>query len=313
MSPVMARSGLRLTVDADGQVCKRAATLAARAGARIRSSSEQSGRAPHMKRMIATIAIGLAASLTASAASAQATLNNVKQKGFLTCGSNVGLAGFGVPDAQGNWTGLDVDLCRAIAAAIFNDPTKVRFIPLSAKDRFTALQSGEVDVLVRNTTWTMSRDTQLGLDFTGVNYYDGQGFMVRKKLGVSSAKELNGASVCTQQGATTELNLADFFRGNNMKYEVVAFATADETFKAYDSGRCDAYTTDASGLYAERLRASAPDEQVVLPEIISKEPLGPAVRHGHSQWGDIVRWTHMAMLNAEEYGVTQENVDGMLE
>jgi general L-amino acid transport system substrate-binding protein len=264
-----------------------------------------------MKRMIATIAIGLAASLTASAASAQATLNNVKQKGFLTCGSNVGLAGFGVPDAQGNWTGLDVDLCRAIAAAIFNDATKVRFIPLSAKDRFTALQSGEVDVLVRNTTWTMSRDTQLGLDFTGINYYDGQGFLVRKKLGVASAKELNGASVCTQQGTTTELNLADFFRANNLKYEVVAFATAAETFDAYNSGRCDAFTTDASGLYSERLKAANPDEHIVLPEIISKEPLGPSVRHGDNQWGDIVRWTHYAMINAEELGVTKANVDQM--
>ena len=264
-----------------------------------------------MKRAIATIAVGLAATLMASAASAQATLNNVKQKGFLTCGSNTGLAGFGVPDAQGNWTGLDVDLCRAIAAAIFNDPTKVRFIPLSAKDRFTALQSGEVDVLVRNTTWTMSRDTQLGLDFTGVNYYDGQGFLVRKKLGVASAKELNGASVCTQQGTTTELNLADFFRANNLKYEVVAFATAAETFDAYNSGRCDAFTTDASGLYSERLKAANPDEHIVLPEIISKEPLGPSVRHGDNQWGDIVRWTHYAMINAEELGVTKANVDQM--
>ena len=264
-----------------------------------------------MKRAIATIAVGLAATLMASAASAQATLNNVKQKGFLTCGSNTGLAGFGVPDAQGNWTGLDVDLCRAIAAAIFNDPIKVRFIPLSAKDRFTALQSGEVDVLVRNTTWTMSRDTQLGLDFTGVNYYDGQGFLVRKKLGVASAKELNGASVCTQQGTTTELNLADFFRANNLKYEVVAFATAAETFDAYNSGRCDAFTTDASGLYSERLKAANPDEHIVLPEIISKEPLGPSVRHGDNQWGDIVRWTHYAMINAEELGVTKANVDQM--
>jgi general L-amino acid transport system substrate-binding protein len=264
-----------------------------------------------MKRAIATIAVGLAATLMASAASAQATLNNVKQKGFLTCGSNTGLAGFGVPDAQGNWTGLDVDFCRAIAAAIFNDPTKVRFIPLSAKDRFTALQSGEVDVLVRNTTWTMSRDTQLGLDFTGINYYDGQGFLVRKKLGVASAKELNGASVCTQQGTTTELNLADFFRANNLKYEVVAFATAAETFDAYNSGRCDAFTTDASGLYSERLKAANPDEHIVLPEIISKEPLGPSVRHGDNQWGDIVRWTHYAMINAEELGVTKANVDQM--
>jgi general L-amino acid transport system substrate-binding protein len=264
-----------------------------------------------MKRAIATVAVGLAATLMASAASAQATLNNVKQKGFLTCGSNTGLAGFGVPDAQGNWTGLDVDLCRAVAAAVFNDATKVRFIPLSAKDRFTALQSGEVDVLVRNTTWTMSRDTQLGLDFTGVNYYDGQGFLVRKKLGVTSAKELNGASVCTQQGTTTELNLADFFRANNLKYEVVAFATAAETFDAYNSGRCDAFTTDASGLYSERLKAANPDEHIVLPEIISKEPLGPSVRHGDNQWGDIVRWTHYAMINAEELGVTKANVDQM--
>jgi general L-amino acid transport system substrate-binding protein len=264
-----------------------------------------------MKRAIASIAIGLAASVFATAASAQATLNNVKQKGFLTCGANTGLAGFGVPDAQGNWTGLDVEFCRAIAAAIFNDPTKVRFIPLSAKDRFTALQSGEVDVLVRNTTWSMSRDTQLGLDFTGINYYDGQGFMVRKKLGVSSAKELDGASICTQQGTTTELNLADFFRSIGKKYEVVAFATSTETFKAYDSGRCDAFTTDASGLYSERLRASNPDEHIVLPEIISKEPLGPSVRHGDNQWADIVRWVHHAMLNAEELGVTKANVDQM--
>ncbi len=196
-----------------------------------------------------------------------------------------------MPDAQGRWAGLDVDFCRALAAAIFNDVTKVRFIPLSAKDRFTALQSGEVDVLSRNTTWSMSRDTALGLDFPAVNFYDGQGFMVKKKLGVTSAKQLDGASVCTQQGTTTELNLADYFRANKMKYEVVAFASADETFKAYDAGRCDAFTTDASGLYAERLRASAPDDNIVLPEIISKEPLAPAVRQGDAQWADIVRWT----------------------
>ena len=264
-----------------------------------------------MKRSGVAIAFSVAASLAATAASAQATLNNVKQKGFLVCGSNPALPGFGIPDAQGNWTGFDIDYCRAYAAAIFNDPTKVRFIPLSGKDRFTALQSGEVDVLVRNSTWTMSRDTQLGLDFSAVNYYDGQGFMVRKKLGVSSAKELNGATICTQQGTTTELNLADFFRSQNHKYEVVAFATADETFKAYDSGRCDAFTTDGSALFAERLRASNPDEHVVLPEIISKEPFGLAVRHGDNQWGDLVRWVHFAMLNAEELGVTKANVDQM--
>ncbi len=264
-----------------------------------------------MKKTIATIALGLAASLLASAASAQATLNAVKQKGYLSCGSNPSLAGFGVPDAQGNWTGFDVDFCRAIAAAVFNDPTKVRFIPLSAKDRFTALQSGEIDVLSRNSTWTMSRDTSLGLDFPAITYYDGQGFIVRKKLNVTSAKQLDGASVCTQQGTTTELNLADFFRANKLKYEVVAFATADDTFKAYDTGRCDAFTTDASGLYAERLKASNPDDHIVLPEIISKEPLAPAVRHGDNQWADIVRWTHYAMLNAEEAGITKANVDQM--
>nr|WP_262270037.1 amino acid ABC transporter substrate-binding protein [Microvirga sp. HBU65207] len=265
-----------------------------------------------LKWAAAALAFGLVvASVAVSDASAQATLRSVKQKGFLTCGANNGLAGFGLPDAQGNWTGLDVDFCRAIAAAIFDDPTKVRFIPLAAKDRFTALQSGEVDVLSRNSTATMSRDTQLGLDFPAVTYFDGQGFMVRKALGVSSAKEMNGASICTQQGTTTELNLADYFRANNMKYEVVAFATSDETFKAYDAGRCDAYTTDASGLYAERLRASAPDDHIVLPEIISKEPLGPAVRHGDNQWADIVRWTHNAMLDAEELGVTKANVDQM--
>jgi general L-amino acid transport system substrate-binding protein len=265
-----------------------------------------------MKKAIATIAFGIvAASVAATGASAQATLNTIKQRGQLICGSNTGLAGFGLPDAQGSWTGLDIDFCRAIAAAIFDDPNKVRFVPLNASVRFTALQSGEVDVLARNTTATMSRDTQLGLDFPTINYYDGQGFLVRKKLGVSSAKELNGASVCTQQGTTTELNLADYFRGNNMKYEVVAFQTSDETVQAYNAGRCDAFTTDASGLYAERLRTANPDDHIVLPEIISKEPLGPAVRHGDNQWGDIVKWVHMAQINAEELGVTKANVDQM--
>jgi general L-amino acid transport system substrate-binding protein len=257
------------------------------------------------------IAFGLTASLFATGASAQATLNSVKEKGFLTCGSNTGLAGFSVADAQGNWTGLDVDLCRAIAAAIFNDPTKVRYIPLAAKDRFTALQSGEVDVLIRTTSHTMSRDTQLSLDFPTINYFDGQGFMVRKKLGLSSAKELNGASICTQQGTTTELNLADYFRTNTMRYQVVAFSNSDEVFVAYQAGRCDALTNDVSGLYSVRQKASAPDDHIVLPEIISKEPLGPAVRHGDNNWGDIVRWVHNAMLNAEELGVTKANVDQM--
>ncbi|HEY2757898.1 MAG TPA: amino acid ABC transporter substrate-binding protein, partial [Pseudolabrys sp.] len=261
-----------------------------------------------MKKIAALIA--LAFIVVAQSASAQ-TLKTVKDRGMLNCGANGTLAGFGLPDAQGNWTGLDVDVCRAIAAAIFNDPTKVKFVPLSAKDRFTALQSGEVDVLVRNTTWTSSRDSSLGLNFTGVDYYDGQGFMVRKALKVNSALELNGASICVQQGTTTELNLTDYFRANNIKYEGVVFATDAETVKAYDSGRCDAYTTDASGLYADRLKLVAPDDHVVLPEIISKEPLAPVVRVGDDKWFDLVRWTHFAMVNAEELGVTSKNVDQM--
>ncbi len=267
-----------------------------------------------MKKFLAAAIAGLGLAVTATAVSAQApaTLAQVKSRNILNCGSNTGLAGFGVPDAQGNWVGLDVDYCRAVAAAIFNDPTKVKFIPLSAKDRFTALQSGEVDLLVRNSTWTMTRDTSLGLLFTGVNYYDGQGFMVRKKLGVTSALQLSGASVCTQQGTTTELNLADFFRANNLKYEVVAFASSDETIKAYDAGRCDAFTTDASGLYSERLKLTAPDDHMVLPEIISKEPLGPSTRNTDPQWFNLVKWVHYAMLNAEELGVTKANVDEML-
>ena len=265
-----------------------------------------------MKKLIAAAIAGAALAVAATAVSAQtSTLAQVKARGMVNCGSNPGLAGFGVPDGQGKWAGLDVDFCAAVAAAIFNDHNKVKFIPLSAKDRFTALQSGEVDVLARNSTWTMSRDTSLGLNFGPVNYYDGQGLMVRKKLGVASAKQLGGASVCTQQGTTTELNLADFFRANNLKYEVVTFATADETVKAYDAGRCDAFTTDASGLYAERLKLTAADDHIVLPEIISKEPLGPVVRHGDDQWFDLVKWTHYAMINAEELGVTKANVDDM--
>jgi len=266
-----------------------------------------------MKRIFATCILAAAAVGVSGAASAQAgkTLDQIKQRGYLTCGVNPGLAGFGLPDDKGAWTGLDVDLCRAITSAIFDDPGKVKFVPLTAKDRFTALQSGEIDVLIRNGTWTQSREADLGLLFTGTNYYDGQGFMVRKKLNINSALELNGASACVQQGTTTELNLSDFFRTHNMKYEGVAFATADEAVKAYDSGRCDAYTTDASGLYAERVKLTNADEHVVLPEIISKEPLGPSVRKGDDQWYDIVRWTHFAMINAEELGVTKANVDDM--
>src|SRR2546430_14619779 len=247
-----------------------------------------------MKRVVVTLAAGAALAAGASAASAQ-TLNTVKQRGTLVCGVSQGIPGFSTPDDRGNWTGLDVDLCRAIAAAVFNDPSKVKFSPLSAKDRFTALQSSEIDVLARNSTWTSSRDTSLGLNFTGVNYYDGQGFMVRKALKVNSALELNGASVCTQTGTTTELNLADYFRANNMKYEVIAFGTADETIKAYESGRCDAFTTDVSQLYAEKLKLANANDHVILPEIVSKEPLAPVVRHGDDQWFDLVKWVHFAM------------------
>ncbi|MET0867751.1 MAG: amino acid ABC transporter substrate-binding protein [Pseudorhodoplanes sp.] len=261
-----------------------------------------------MKRAILSFAIAATLGVSASAAMGQ-TLKNIQSRGVLNCGANGNLAGFGLPDAQGNWTGFDVDYCRAIAAAIFNDPTKVKFVPLTAKDRFTALQSGEVDVLLRNTTWTSSRDTTNGLNFTGINYFDGQGFLVRKALKVNSAMELNDAAVCVQQGTTTELNLADFFRSANMKLKTVTFATSDEAVKAYDAGRCDAYTTDASALYAERLRTVNPDDHVVLPDIISKEPLGPAVRHGDDQWFDIVRWVHFVLLNSEELGVSKANVE----
>jgi general L-amino acid transport system substrate-binding protein len=261
-----------------------------------------------MKSVVFRAALVFALGLAASAASAQ-TLNTVKQRGVLNCGSNGTLAGFGLPDSQGRWAGLDVDFCKALAAAIFNDANKVKFVPLTAKDRFTALQSGEVDVLARNTTWTASRDTSLGLNFAAVNYYDGQGFIVRKSLKHNSALELGDAAVCVQQGTTTELNLADYFRANKMKLKTVTFATATEAIKAYDAGRCDAYTTDASGLAGERLRLANADDHVILPEIISKEPLGPAVRHGDDQWFDIVKWTHFAMVNAEELGITKANVD----
>jgi general L-amino acid transport system substrate-binding protein len=264
-----------------------------------------------MKRLATALAFATVLAFGMQAASAQ-TLTTIKNRGELICGANGTLAGFGLPDPQGNWTGFDVDFCRAVAAAIFNDPTKVKFVPLTAKDRFTALQSGEIDVLSRNTTWTLSRDTSLGLDFVAVTYYDGQGFMVRRALKVNSALELNGAAVCVQQGTTSELNLADYFRANQMQLKTVTFATGDEARKAYESGRCDAYTTDSSGLYGERQKLAVPGDHIVLPEIISKEPLTPAVRHGDSQWTDIVRWTHFAMVDAEELGVTKANVDEKL-
>jgi general L-amino acid transport system substrate-binding protein len=261
-----------------------------------------------MKQVAQALFAGVVALLIADTAGA-ATLDTVKQRGVLNCGANGQLPGFGLPDAQGNWTGLDVDFCRAIAAAIFNDAGKVKFVVLTAANRFVALQTGDVDVLVRNTTWTLSRDTQLGLNATGANYYDGQGFIVRKSLKVNSALELNDAAICVQQGTTTELNLADYFRANRMRLKTVIFATLDEALRAYETSRCDAFTTDASGLYGARLKLAKPDDHVVLPEIISKEPLSPFVRHGDDQWFDIVKWVHFAMINAEELNVNKANVD----
>ena len=250
------------------------------------------------------------AGLAASAASA-ATLDDVKAAGTLKCGVTTGLVGFGAPDAAGKWSGFDVSVCRALAAAVLGDAEKVTYVPTTGKTRFTALASGEVDVLARNTTWTFSRDTDLGYDFVGVNYYDGQGFMVPKALGVSSAKELDGATICIQTGTTTELNLADYFRANNMNYEPVPIETNAEAQQKYLANACDAYTTDASGLAATRATFETPADHILLPEIISKEPLGPLVRHGDNQWGDIVMWTLNALIAAEEYGVTKANAADM--
>ena len=282
-----------------------------------------------MKTLFATIAFLLAA----TGAHAQSTLEAVTKKGFVQCGVNVGLAGFSQPDSQGVWKGIDVDVCRAVAAAVFGDAGKVRYTPLTAQQRFTALQSGEIDILSRNTTWTITRDTSLGLNFVGVNFYDGQGFMVPAKLrapgskpapkgskkadakadakgGITSAKQLNGATVCVQPGTTTELNLADYFRTNKMKFKPVVIEKLEEVLNAYFSGRCDVYTTDVSGLVAVRAsRAPKPAEHVILPEVISKEPLGPAVRHGDDRWFDIVKWSLFAMIEAEELDLNSKNIE----
>ena len=260
-----------------------------------------------------SVLLGTVAAATIVAGSAFAgTLDDVKARGELVCGSNTGLTGFGAPDASGNWAGFDVDLCRAVAAAVLGDPTKVKFVPTTGETRFTALASGEVDVLVRNSTWTFSRDNDLKLDFVAVNYYDGQGFMVKKDLGVSSAKELDGATVCIQTGTTTELNLADFFKSNNISYTPVTVADDSEAQRQYEAGACDAFTTDASGLASTRAAMADPANHIILPEIISKEPLGPVVRHGDSNWGDVVRWTYFALLIAEEKGITKDNVEEVL-
>ena len=240
---------------------------------------------------------------------AQGTLDAVQKKGFVQCGVNVGLAGFSQPDSRGAWKGLDVDMCRAIAAAVFGDATKVRYTPTTAVQRFPALQSGEVDVLARNTTWTITRDSSLGFNFAGVNYYDGQGFMVPKKLNVKSAKQLNGATVCVQPGTTTELNLSDYFRSNRMTFKPVVIEKLEEVLNAYYAGRCDVFTTDVSGLVSSRGSRPNPGDHVILPEVISKEPLGPAVRHGDDRWFDIVKWSLYAMIEAEEMGITSKNID----
>lgn len=253
----------------------------------------------------------IAVAAFASGAAQAGTLEDVRKKGFVQCGVSTGVAGFAYTDDKGAYQGFDPAVCKAVAAAIFGDTSKVKYTPTTGKTRFTVLRSGEVDMLARNTTWTFSRDTDLQLDFVGVNYYDGQGFMVPKKLGVTSAKELDGASVCIQTGTTTELNLADYFRINKIKYEAVPIETNEEARTNYAAGRCDVYTTDASGLAATRSTFDNPADHVLLPEIISKEPLGPLVRHGDNQWGDVVRWVLNAMITAEELGVTSANVDKM--
>jgi general L-amino acid transport system substrate-binding protein len=261
-------------------------------------------------------AVGVVAALISGHAMAGKDLDAIKARGTLICGVMEGTAGFAMPDSQGKWTGLDVDVCRAVAAAIFGDSTKVKYTPLTSQLRFTAIQSGEVDMLSNNTTATLTRDTALGLDFTAVTYYDGQGFLVNKKLGVKSAKELNGATVCVAPGTTTELNLADYFRANKMTFKPVVIEKVEEVRAAFFSGRCDVYTNDSSSLYATRASNVPPPataaDYIILPEIISKEPLAPAVRHGDNQFADIVRWSQYAMIEAEEYGIDSKNVDEML-
>lgn len=265
-----------------------------------------------MKLKQSILAMAGVAGLMLAGSLQAATLDDVKSKGHVQCGVSQGLPGFSNFDDKGTWTGIDVDYCRAIAAAVFGDADKVKFTPLSAKERFTALSSGEIDVLSRNTTWTMTRDTQLGLNFAGVLYYDGQGMMVPNKLGAKSAKELDGANICVNTGTTTELNITDYFKSNNMKFELVAFEKSDEVIQAYGSGRCDVFTTDRSGVAAERLKLANPNDHMVLPEIISKEPLGPVVRQGDDQWFNIAKWTLNAMINAEEMGVDSGNIDEMM-
>ncbi len=247
----------------------------------------------------------------ASAGTNAGTLDTVKSKGAITCGVSQGLPGFSAPDGKGNWIGIDADFCRAVAAVVLGSPDKVKFRPLSTKEAFTALQFGEIHILSRNVTWTQTRDSALGVNFAGILYYDGQGFMVRRSLSVKSARELNGAAVCVNSGSTTELNLSDYFRTHKMKYSPVVFEKSDEVLAAYRAGRCDVFSTDQSGLYAQRLKLAKANEHMILPEIISKEPLGPAVRQGDDQWFNIVRWTLFALVGAEELGITKANIGSL--
>jgi general L-amino acid transport system substrate-binding protein len=260
---------------------------------------------------LTVLGAALAAGLVAAPAHAQ-VLKSVKDRGALNCGVSEGLNGFSARDSGGNWSGFDVDLCRAIAAAIFNDPGKVNFVALDANRRFEALQSGGIDVLSRNTTWTMSREIDLGLTFAATSYYDGQGFLIRRSMNKETALDLGGAKVCVQTGTTTELNLVDFFRLNKMTYEAMASPTLDAAIKSYDSGQCNALTADVSALWGIRLLLSKPGDHVILPDVISKEPLGPAVRQGDVQWFNVVKWVYFAMVNAEELGVTSKNIDEAL-
>ncbi len=264
-----------------------------------------------MSKKLLTIALSAALAMTATASFAD-TLSDVKAKGYVQCGVTGGVPGFSAPDANNNWAGIEVDFCRAMAAAIFNDPAAVRYTSLTSQERFTALSAGEIDLLSRTTTWTMSRDTQLGIKFVGTMFYDGQGFMVRKADGIASALDLSGAAICIESGTTTELNAADYFAANKMEFNTVVFVDQDEVVKAYEDGRCDVYTTDSSALAAERSKFAVPADHIILPEIISKEPLGPVVRQGDDLWFNIARWTYFALLEAEELGVTSANVDEQL-
>lgn len=264
-----------------------------------------------MQKHIVSAVVAAVMGMAATAAHAD-TLSDVKTKGYVQCGVTAGVPGFSAPDANNNWSGLEVDYCRAIAAAIFNDADKVRYTPLTSQERFAALSSGEIDVLSRTTTWTMSRDTDLGIKFVGTMFYDGQGFLVRKKDNIASALDLGGAAICIESGTTTELNAADFFSANKLEFNPVVFVDKDEVLKAYEDGRCDVLTSDSSQLASDRTKFAVPTDHVLLPEIISKEPLGPSVRQGDDRWFNIARWTYYAMLEAEELGVTSTNIDEML-